>query len=64
MPTKRYVIRKVSGRYDYIDRWCVVAIRTDGSTRRVKHTTSDDKDSVIEDAWRRNEALAVLNATA
>jgi hypothetical protein len=62
MMAKRYAVRKVSGRWDYVDRWCVVAVFRDGSTHRVKHTTSDDKDSVIEDAWRRNEALTLLNS--
>lgn len=63
MPTVRYAVRKVSGRHDFMERWCVVAIMTDGRVRRVKYTTTDDRDDALSEAWRLNERLTVLNAS-
>ena len=64
MGTVRYAVRKVSGRFDYIDRWCIVRVLEDGRVQRVKHTTSDEHDDLVDEVWRRNEALGLLNSTS
>jgi len=53
MTSAKYAVRKVSGKHDYIDRWCVVKIEN-GRTRRVRYSTDSDRESVQDHADRLN----------